>query len=211
MRAARRGRHSFSTHPIALSFACVILASCASSAGSSKATPRSTSSRPTTSTSTTTAVTTPTTIPGPSQALGTQAQLNGQPDTSANVTVRNIINPAVPVPAYTTATTLQNAPTQWIGADISVTNLGHESFGDFAGPAPQLGFTVNRVRVPLMDSYGFGTSGCPRPDLLLLRPNQTTTGCVALPVPEGTTVVAVGIVLDIANGPPLDSAQWAVK
>ena len=111
----------------------------------------------------------------------------------------------------------------WVGIDLTMTNTGQSpiGLGETGGPGPPViyfvatgsGISTNDISELSGSGFEMGVPGCPFPfpSTGLLNPGVSISGCVALAVPVGVEVSAVGFDLQLVSGrPDQQVAQWAV-
>ena len=109
------------------------------------------------------------------------------------------------------------------GLELTMTNTGENpiGLGETGGPGPPViyfvatgsGISTNDIAELSGSGFEMGVPGCPFPfpSTGLLIPGVSISGCVALAVPVGVEVSAVGFDLQLVSGrPDQQVAQWAV-
>jgi hypothetical protein len=124
-----------------------------------------------------------------------------------------VIDPATitqPIPSWTTVA----GGGGWVAMRLEVTNDGPARFANEGSPyQPTLEFRIDRnFQSPQASLFPLNLVGCPALQYFLLQPGTTTTGCVSIQIPPGSSVRTLDVALAFAGlgGDTRPIAEWTV-
>ena len=103
----------------------------------------------------------------------------------------------------------------WVGLRLEITNDGPMKFGGESGRyQPTLDFPTDRsYRSPLKWAVPVNLLGCPAVNYWLLPPGASTTGCVGIELPRGSSIKTLEVVLLFSGigGDTQPIAEWHLR
>jgi hypothetical protein len=196
----------------------ILLAGCGNGTGAPAGSSGSTS-RPSLSTTTTTRAAPQVAPIGTAIHLVDYARgISGKDTWVERATIRliDVIDPAtfasgqLPPPWATT-----KSGGRWVGMRLEMTNDGPTRFGDTAEPyQPILEFSTDRNFLsPRAAGLPLDIVGCPALNYFLLQPGTTTTGCVDIEIPPGSSLRTLDVVLAFngLDGDTRPIAEWTLS